>query len=210
MSQKIHPKDIINAKRRGNDALSVLESEKKKGKILELGTGKGEFFLELVKKGYDVIGIDIVPDKKLLKKSFDIRKHDLNDGLPFKGSSFDGVVALEVLEHLFNPYNMMKEIRRVLKPRGYAIISMPNTASIFSRIGQLYEGRLEHLDIYWHHYQPSIISIRNLVSTQLKIEKEIFRFSFRRLRGLDFLGKIFLKISKNFFAGDLLVKARKR
>lgn len=209
MTSKIHPKDIVNATRRANDALSLLELEEKKGRILELGTGNGEFFLEIVTKGYDVTGVDIIPDKKLLGKGFVIKKYDLNNGLPFENSSFDGVVALEILEHLFNPYEMMKEIKRVLKPKGHAIISMPNSASIFSRIGQLYEKRPDHLDIYWHHFQPSINSIRNLVQTQLKVEKEVYIFSFRRLRGLDFLGKLFLKMNKELFAGDFMVKARK-
>ncbi|MDP3992247.1 MAG: class I SAM-dependent methyltransferase [Nanoarchaeota archaeon] len=203
-----HPQDIKNIKKRASDAISLLDGLDK-SKVLELGTGIGEFLLELTEKGFDVIGIDIIPNKKLIKKGFDIRKHDLNGGLPFEDSSFDVVVALEVLEHLCNPYKMMKEIKRVLRDGGYAIISMPNTASIFQRIGQLYEKRMDNLDIYWHHYQPSIISIRNLVSTELKIEKEIFSFSFRRLRGFDWLGKILLKINKEAFTGCFMLKARK-
>jgi len=155
------------------------------------------------------VGLDILPNKNLLEKGFDIRKYDLNKGLPFKKSSFDIIIALEVLEHLYNPYEMMKEIKRVLKPNGYAIISMPNTGSIFSRIGQLYEKRLDVLDVYWHHYQPNITSITNLVSNELKIEKKIFMSSFRRLKILNPLLKILLNLNKNAFCGDFMVKARK-
>lgn len=199
--------DIKNNTERGLAALSLMEKSSKK--VLELGTGNGEFMSELKKRGYDVIGLDILPNKKLLEKGFDIRKYDLNEGLPFKQSSFDVVIGLEVLEHLYNPYEMMKEIKRVLKPNGYAIISMPNTASIFSRIGQVYEKRLDNLDIYWHHYQPSIISIRNLVSKELGIEREIFLSSFRRLRVFNSLLKILLRIDKNLFCRDFMVKAKK-
>jgi SAM-dependent methyltransferase len=199
--------DTKNNFERGYAALSLLE--RGSNKILELGTGGGEFMSELKRRGHNVIGLDILPNKFLLGKGFDIRKHDLNKGLPFKKSSFDVVIGLEVLEHLYNPYEMMKEIRRVLKPNGYAIISMPNTGSLFSRIGQLYEKRMDNLDIYWHHHQPSIISIRNLISGELKIEKEIFISSFRRLRIFNPLLKILLKINKNLFCGDLMIKARK-
>jgi len=202
-----NPIDIKNNAERGLDGLSLVEKNSKK--ILELGTGEGYFMSELKKRGHDVIGIDILPNKILLERSFDIRKYDLNKGLPFKKSSFDVVIGLEVLEHLYNPYEMMKEIKRVLKPKGYAIISMPNTASIFYRIGQLYEPRFENLDIYWHHYQPSITSIRNLVSKELKIEKEIFRASFRRLRIFNPFLKSLLKLNRDIFCGGFMVKARK-
>jgi 2-polyprenyl-3-methyl-5-hydroxy-6-metoxy-1,4-benzoquinol methylase len=135
--------------------------------------------------------------------------HDLNKGLPFKKNFFDVVVGLEVLEHLYNPYEMMKEIKRVLKPKGYAIISMPNTASIISRIGQLYEKRPDHLDLYWHHFQPSLTSIKNLIETQLKIEKQVFITSFKRLRIFNYISSSLIRINKNMFCGDFMVKARK-
>jgi 2-polyprenyl-3-methyl-5-hydroxy-6-metoxy-1,4-benzoquinol methylase len=196
-----------NNAERGFAALPLIEKDSKK--ILELGTGDGELMNELRKRGCNVIGLDVFPRKFLLEKGFDIRKHDLNKGLPFKKSLFDAVIGLEVLEHLYNPYEMMKEIKRVLKPNGYAVLSMPNTASLFCRIGQLYEKRTDNLDIYWHHYQPSITSIRNLISKELKIEKEVFISSFRKVRVFNPLLKILIKLNKNTFSGDFMVKARK-
>jgi ubiquinone/menaquinone biosynthesis C-methylase UbiE len=199
--------DTKNNTKRADLAISLIENNNPK--VLELGTGDGELFLKLSAKGLDITGADICPNEGLLRNKHRVIKHDLNNGLPFKNNSFDVVIALEVLEHLYNPYAMMKEIKRVLKPSGYAIIAMPNTASWISRIGQVYERRLNKLDIYWHHYQPSITSIRNLVSTELKIEDEIFLGGFRRLSFFNPLMKVLIKISKNAFCGDMIVKARK-
>jgi len=201
----VHKTDLSNQQDRADCALNLINKEG--SKILEFGTGNGELFEELEKRDFNVTGIDIDIKEHLRKKN--IIKHDLNNKLPFKNNTFDVVVGLEVLEHLFNPYETMKEIKRVLKKGGCAVISMPNSASLFSRIGQLYEKRLDNLDIYWHHHQPSITSIRNLVSTQLKIEKEIHRMNFRRLAFLNFLSPFLLKINKDLFAGDFMVKARK-
>lgn len=45
--------------------------------------------------------------------------------LPFRDSSFDGVVCLEVLEHVMDPAKVLTEISRVLKPGARAWVSMP-------------------------------------------------------------------------------------
>jgi ubiquinone/menaquinone biosynthesis C-methylase UbiE len=48
--------------------------------------------------------------------------------LPFLNQFFDVITAIAVLEHLFNPPMMMKEINRVLKPLGVFIMQVPNIA----------------------------------------------------------------------------------
>lgn len=200
--------DKENNYKRFSNILPLIE--KKSDKILELGPCEGELMSKLKEKGNKVVGLDIYPNKILLEKGFDIKKWDLNKGLPFKDSSFDVVIGLMVIEHLFNPYEMMKEIRRVLKPNGYAIIALPNSYALFIRIGQLYEKRIENIDLYWHHYQFCIKSIRNLISKELVIEKVIYGSFFRRLKIFNPLLKMLVKMNKNIFAGEILVKARKK
>ena len=202
-------------KKRINEEIQRIKSviplmDNPKGKkILELGTGPGELLKFLTKKGANVTGLDIAPNKKLLQEGYSIKKHDLNTGIPSEKNSFDVVIALEVLEHLFNPYEMMDEIQRVLKKGGSAIISMPNTDGFFSRIGQLYEKRGDKLDIYWHHYQPSVKSIQNLVNTRLKIVKEIGLLKFNKFSLLNSFSNLLLKINRDFFCGGFMVKAIK-
>jgi len=53
--------------------------------------------------------------------------------LPFKTETFDKIIAFEVCEHLINPSQALTEMRRVLKPHGKIIISIPNVW----RIGRL-------------------------------------------------------------------------
>lgn len=45
--------------------------------------------------------------------------------LPFADETFDAVVSFEVLEHVFNIDEVLTEIRRVLKPNGQLLISIP-------------------------------------------------------------------------------------
>jgi SAM-dependent methyltransferase len=54
---------------------------------------------------------------------------DLEAPLPFAGNSFDVVSMLAVLEHLSDPLRALVEIRRVLRPNGTLIVTVPSHAA---------------------------------------------------------------------------------
>jgi len=51
---------------------------------------------------------------------------DVTHGLPYRESSFDLVILKDILEHLLDPEGVVGEARRVLRPGGRVIISIPN------------------------------------------------------------------------------------
>jgi len=53
------------------------------------------------------------------------REVDLNEPLPFDGGRFDTVLLADVLEHIAEPWALMREIGRVLSPGGKAILMVP-------------------------------------------------------------------------------------
>jgi len=89
----------------------------------------------------DVYGVDI--DEVALKKAEDrgvkVFKTDLNsDPLPFKDGFFDVVLMEEVIEHLTNPDNAIREAHRVLKAGGAFLLSTPNLAWWLNRLALLF------------------------------------------------------------------------
>lgn len=94
-----------------------------KGKTaLDIGCRDGFWSDMLKKKGYIVRSLDIEPHYK------DALVHDVEKGLPFEKNSVDLVWCTEVLEHLHNPSLLIREIDRIGKSGGVAILTTPNSA----------------------------------------------------------------------------------
>jgi ubiquinone/menaquinone biosynthesis C-methylase UbiE len=69
------------------------------------------------------------------EKGFEIVKVDLNaETLPLESGTVDLVTAFEVVEHLWDKDNMLKEVYRVLKQGGLLILSTPNLAAWANRL----------------------------------------------------------------------------
>lgn len=105
----------------------------KPAKILDVGCGRG-FYLQTLAE-YDfiktLIGLETKPEYiKKAKRFLTNKKIKVQRGsvyqLPFKANSFDGVILSEVLEHLDQEQLALKEIRRVLKPGGFLLVTVPH------------------------------------------------------------------------------------
>jgi ubiquinone/menaquinone biosynthesis C-methylase UbiE len=97
-------------------------------RLLDLGYSNGKFTMIVAKSVgvTEIYGVDI--DKEVVNEA---RKRgvvaytlDLNSNkLPFKDDYFDLIIMFEVIEHLVNPDNALREARRVLKPSGFFCIN---------------------------------------------------------------------------------------
>ena len=92
-------------------------------KILDVGCGAGLATNALALKSYEVFGVDLAEGaleeakKRDTTKSVKYIKADALE-LPFENESFDSVISLDFLEHVYEPQKVITEINRVLKPGG--------------------------------------------------------------------------------------------
>lgn len=89
------------------------------------------------------LGVDISEGaiRKAARRGLSVQLVEHADGLPFPDDSFDLVVCVEVLEHLFEPDRAVREIRRVLRPQGRVIATVPNVVHWRIRVDIALLGR---------------------------------------------------------------------
>ncbi len=111
---------------------------------LDVGCGDGrKSGLWLSEHARSYVGVDIsaAAVAEAGRLGLDARQIDEASALPFEDESFDVVVCVEVLEHLFAPQLAVAEMKRVLRPGGTAIVTVPKVAYWRKRLELALLGR---------------------------------------------------------------------
>jgi 2-polyprenyl-3-methyl-5-hydroxy-6-metoxy-1,4-benzoquinol methylase len=111
-------------------------------RVVDLGAGSGAWAARLVSQGYTLTAVERdahsyrFPDAPLIVA-------DLNE--PFSASlqgPFEGLTAIEVIEHLENPRAFLRECHKLLVPRGVMVLTTPNIENVPARLQFLATGNL--------------------------------------------------------------------
>lgn len=114
-------------------------------KILEIGAGTGRYSIALAKMGYNVTAVDLAPkhvgimkQKSRRLKNFKCMVADCLDLSMFKDDSFDMVLNLGPMYHLFHQkdkHQAIKETIRVAKKNGICMFAYISNASMITQYG---------------------------------------------------------------------------
>lgn len=172
---------------------------KKDMHILDFGCGQGAFSQRLIDAGMIVDGCDIdtaqIKAKVNRKITLDLNKDINPDLFPTK---YDVLIALEILEHLKNPWKYINDCRSLIKDDGIIVLSTPNISNFVSRLRFFMRGTLvafEVPDLVHGHITPlSFIQIENMVDQSgMKVLKKGFAGSIPILHISGFSLFLFLR-----------------
>jgi 2-polyprenyl-3-methyl-5-hydroxy-6-metoxy-1,4-benzoquinol methylase len=118
--------------------------------VLEVGCSSGYLTKIMSERGCDVIGIEIDPEVASVAEEWAERVvvGNIDDGDVWnyvKDESFDVVLLGDILEHLHDPLDSLRQAVKKLKPSGYVITSLPNVAHGDVRLS-LMSGRFPYAD----------------------------------------------------------------
>lgn len=108
--------------------------------LLDVATGKGalaqrvvDFFPGIAVDCNDLeFGVQATGVRRIFSK-------DLNADFDFQ-EKYDVVLAVEIIEHLENPFHFIRQLQRHLKPDGFIVLTTPNVDSFFDRLWFLFHG----------------------------------------------------------------------
>lgn len=124
-----------------------------RGRLLDFGCGEGGLTVALRRKGVLAFGVDVrglsLRIARLRAARYELPRpiflqYDGRD-LPFRSSTFDWVVGIQVFEHVDDQLYYLKEAKRVLKPGGHIYLSFPNAIYPIE----------PHVHLWFFHWLPS-------------------------------------------------------
>ncbi len=206
--------------------LNIIESfiGYSKGRLLDIGSGKGEFLAAAGKRGWEVFGVE--PSKEFVNFSKD--KYGLDNLNPdlkkanFPSDYFDVVTLNMALEHIDEPREVSSEIGRMLKKNGGLLIDVPNTGSLLLKLigiyyklkGKEWSALLSPLHYPYHCWGYDAHALKTLLcSCGFKVVKlkayGIGLRGFRRREELGWFRWLALKLFSGLFGfmgkGDILI-----
>ena len=143
---------------------------KAEGKVLDIGCSNGYLLLSLKQKGCEVYGVETnLKFVEICKEmGLEVFCGTVEDA-KFPDESFDTIVMSQVLEHLPSPKTTLKEIFRVLKPKGKVLVYCPNPESYLSQLfGKYWHGW--HIPFHFYTFTKETIG-KFAIKTGFKIKK---------------------------------------
>ena len=119
-------------------------------RILDYGCATGSYCLKLKRLGFECVGVDINEEYIKIAQQRNVTAYVVKDTLPFEDKSFDTVIMFELLEHVQNPEQVLKESKRVALKN--ILITVPNCGEFeaLKKYGMTYDHflDLDHINFF--------------------------------------------------------------
>jgi SAM-dependent methyltransferase len=186
----------------GFDRLFQLERGRKR--FLDIGCATGLLLNHMKEKGWDCHGVEICGESAeygIKNFRLDIFIGTLEEA-SFPNCYFDAIHFSHLIEHVPDPIGLLIEIKRVLKPEGYIVLTTPNVAGLQARVA----GTDWRSAIPDHVYLFSKKTMKRLLmKTGFEILKQVSWGGIPAGKRPDFIKKPIDRLAKFFNFGDVML-----
>ncbi|EQB63622.1 MAG: methyltransferase type 12 [candidate division Zixibacteria bacterium RBG-1] len=204
------PSADLRSQQRAEIAYQILSQ--KRGKLLDVGCGRGSNSAFFKNAGFEVEALDVSPQAVQLTKSkgvkaflFDIEQERIR-------GKYDAILCLEVLQFVVNPTKVLLNLRQALNPKGEVILSLPNEFHL-KRRWDIFWGKLDFIGAKAPHLRLfNYAEIEKLIEEcGLKIiaQREISIIP-PRWKHWNWLSDLLLQISPDLFSLAYIFNLRSR
>jgi SAM-dependent methyltransferase len=123
----------------------IRDTGSKTGRILDIGCNVGTFLQSAARSGWTPVGVEPNPQaaRRAAERGFEVHCGFFDDALAAKLPLFDVVHMGDIIEHVYDPVELLRQVRRVLRPGGLLVVVTPDIDSVMGRLLQIKPG--EHL-----------------------------------------------------------------
>jgi SAM-dependent methyltransferase len=129
-------------------------TQKKSGRLLDVGSGAGAFLATMQQAGWNCLGLEPDADARTVaKEQFQVESQSIEQFFYLEAGSFDAITMWHVLEHVHALDAYMVQLKQLLKADGRLFIAVPNYPSLD---GKVYGPTWAAYDVprHVHHFSP--------------------------------------------------------
>jgi 2-polyprenyl-6-hydroxyphenyl methylase/3-demethylubiquinone-9 3-methyltransferase len=152
-------------------------------RVLDFGCGNGSLLARFTDCGFELHGVDAsksgILQARLHHRAIAFHLADVTAPLPpdLVQASFDAIVCTEVVEHVFEPRKLLRNIFALLKPGGQLLITTPYHGYL-KNLALAVTGRMDaHFTALWDHGHIKFFSRRTLSALLEEASFQQLRFS---------------------------------
>lgn len=175
--------------------VKLIGNYSKKGNLLEIGTGTGDFLAEAKSQGWETLGIEPNENAKLLAQKKGVEFSESLETIA--DQSFDVITMWHVLEHVPDLDYQLQQLKRICKPNGILIIAVPNFKSYDAKYYQQFWAAYDVPRHIWHFSKTGIQKLFSNYKIELLKVKPMWFDSFY----VSLLSEKYKKGKMNFIKG---------
>jgi len=149
------------------------------GKILDVGCGTGAFLHTMEQAGWEVTGLE--PDeaaKAKAKQLYGLNLQDSEKLFTTPDETYDAITMWHVLEHVHELHKYLDQVKKLLKPKGFLFIAVPNYTCYDQKVYKEYWAAYD-VPRHLYHFSPkAMMQLLQLHDLKIKSIKRMLYDSF--------------------------------